>query len=288
VDAVFHLAALYRDDVRPRDLYYQVNVAGTRNITEAAVENGVRRIIFTSSFSVYGLDDGGRFEDRLPCPSNDYGKSKMAAEEILRGWHETGDGRSLQIVRPSVIFGEGNRGNVWTLVNEIANGRFALVGRGENRKSMAYVGNVVEFLLYLLNRVDRHCEIYNYADKPDLTVREIVDLVAQRLDRSVRRIPMPVGIALLLGYAGDAAGTVLGRTLTINSERVRKFLADTTLPTDRARSSGFKPAYELRAALLRTIEQEFIGFANTLGRREGCHSSQEIHAKVAAEVSDES
>jgi nucleoside-diphosphate-sugar epimerase len=288
MDAVFHLAALYRDDVRPRDLYYQVNVAGTRNITAAAAQNGVQRIVFTSSFSVYGLDDGARFEDGLLCPSNDYGKSKMAAEEILREWQVASNGRSLQIVRPSVIFGEGNRGNVWTLVNEIAKGRFALVGRGENRKSMAYVGNVVEFLLHLLNGVDRCCAVYNYADKPDLSVREIVDLVARRLDRNVRRIPMPARMALLLGYAGDAVGTVLGRTPVINSERVRKFLADTTLPTERARSSGFTPTYELRAALLRTVEQDFVGVPKSRARHEACRRSEKTRAEVATEVPDES
>jgi nucleoside-diphosphate-sugar epimerase len=253
-----HLAALFRDDVRPRDLYYQVNVDGTRNVARAAEANGVSRIIFTSSFSVYGLDGSNRLEDGPLEPVNDYGRSKLAAEQILCEWQRTGPGRSLHVVRPSVIFGEGNRGNVWTLVNQIARGRFALVGRGENHKSMAYVGNVAEFLQYLLNRTNNSCEIYNYADKPDMTVREIVDLAARTLGRRVRRIPIPARAALILGYAGDALGTVLGRAPIINSERIRKFLADTTLPTERSTSIGFIPSGDLKLALVRTIEQDFV------------------------------
>ena len=257
-DAIIHLAALYRDDVRPRELYYNVNVDGTRNIVLAAEACGVTKIVFTSSFSVYGLDSAGRVEDGELSPANDYGRSKMAAEEILREWQSRDPARSLQIVRPSVIFGDGNRGNVWTLVNQIASGRFALVGRGTNRKSVAYVGNVVEFLLLLLERQGLPTGLYNYADKPDMSVSEIVDLAASTLRKPVKRIPIPGGVAMLVGYAGDAFTTLIGRPTVINSERVRKFLADTRLPTERVKDLGFEAPFELKAAFVRTIQNEFL------------------------------
>ena len=59
-------------------------------------------------------------------------------------WHAKGD-KSLIIVRPTVIFGEGNRGNVFNLLNQIASGKFFMVGKGENKKSMAYIHNIVAF-----------------------------------------------------------------------------------------------------------------------------------------------
>jgi nucleoside-diphosphate-sugar epimerase len=257
-DAIIHLAALYRDDVRPRELYYEVNVDGTRNIVLAAETCGITKIIFTSSFSVYGLDNAGRTEDRELDPVNDYGRSKMAAEKILREWQSRDPVRSLQIVRPSVIFGEGNRGNVWTLVNQIANGRFALVGRGTNRKSVAYVGNVVEFLLLLLERQGSPTGLYNYADKPDMSVSEIVELAASTLGKPVKRIPIPGGVAMLVGYAGDAFATLIGRPAVLSSERIRKFLADTRLPTERVRELGFEAPFELKSAFVRTIQSEFL------------------------------
>jgi GlcNAc-P-P-Und epimerase len=264
-DAVLHLAALYRDDVRPRELYYQVNVDGTRNIARAAAENGVPAIVFTSSFSVYGLDDAGKSEEGALSPVNDYGRSKMAAEEILLEWQRLDQSRSLQMIRPSVIFGEGNRGNVWTLLNEIANGRFALLGRGANHKSVAYVGNVVEFLVMLLERPPTRAGLYNYTDKPDMTVSELVDLAAHSLGRKVRRIPLPGGAAMMLGYLGDALGGIAGRTLTLNSERIRKFLANTSLPIDRVTGAGFVAPFDVRTALVRTIEHDFGAGRNAHG-----------------------
>ncbi len=256
-DAVLHLAALYRDDVRPRELYYQVNVDGTGCIARAAAELGVRRIVFTSSFSVYGLEDAGKSESGALDPVNDYGRSKLAAESLLREWLQGDASRSLQVLRPSVIFGEGNRGNVWTLLNQIARGRFALIGRGANRKSMAYVGNVAEFLLFLLGRSAPRYELYNYADKPDMSVSEIVDTAARELGRSVLRVPVPGRIAMLLGYGGDVLGRLTGKSMTLNSERVRKFLADTTLPTARLESTGFARPFELNRAFVQTIRSEF-------------------------------
>lgn len=267
-DAVLHLAALYRDDVRPRERYYKVNVEGTRNIARAASVNGVPAIVFTSSFSVYGLDKADKSEESTLSPINDYGRSKMAAEQTLLAWHREDETRSLQIVRPSVIFGEGNRGNVWTLLNEIANGRFALIGRGGNRKSIAYVGNVVEFLVALLEHPPARLGVYNYADKPDLTMSELVELAAHTMHRRVRRIWLPGRAAMLLGYASDALGIATGRTFTLNSERIRKFLADTSLPIERVQSAGFVAPFDVRASLVRTIEHDFP--AVRVDRTRGC------------------
>jgi GlcNAc-P-P-Und epimerase len=256
-ELVFHLAALYRDDVRPRELYQQVNVDGTRNLANAAAESDVRNIIFTSSFSVYGLDDAGKSEEGAMAPVNEYGRTKMEGERILLDWQAAGDGRRIVMVRPSVIFGEGNRGNVWTLLNEIHHGRFVMIGAGRNRKSMAYVGNMAEFLRFLITAEVGPVAVFNYADKPDMDVNQIVTVAASALGRSLRRLPLPGSVAMLMGYAGDLAGLLARRVLTLNSERIRKFLADTSLPTDRVKATGFVAPYDLREAFVQTIRSEF-------------------------------
>ena len=87
---------------------------------------------------------------------------------------------SLIIVRPTVIFGEGNRGNVFNLLNQIASGNFIMVGKGENKKSMAYIGNVVAFLEACLISENKYTLI-NYVGTPDLTMNELVTLVRQKL-----------------------------------------------------------------------------------------------------------
>ena len=148
-DIIINLAAVHRDDVSDRAAYYETNVHGTKTVCDVAADKGIDHIIFTSSVAVYGFAPVGTGEDGKIDPFNDYGKSKAEGEDMLRQWrNEASDSRNLTIVRPTVVFGEGNRGNVFNLLNQVASGRFIMIGSGKNRKSMAYVENVADFLLH--------------------------------------------------------------------------------------------------------------------------------------------
>jgi GlcNAc-P-P-Und epimerase len=138
-DVLYNLAAEHRDDVRPRERYRQVNVEGAHNTYAVAERLGIERVVSTSSVAVYGLPKGETDEDAPLRPSNEYGRTKLEAETAFRRWAERSPGRSLGIVRPTVVFGPGNRGNVYVLLRQIASGRSIVVGKGANRKSMAYV-----------------------------------------------------------------------------------------------------------------------------------------------------
>ena len=257
VTTLVHLAALYRDDVRPIERYYTVNVDGTARLLESASRHGVRRVIFSSSFSVYGLENTSAGEEGALAPVNHYGHSKLAAEKLLRDWQAADSTRCVAMIRPSVIFGEGNRGNVWMLVSQIAAGRFVMLGKGENFKSMAYVGNIADFIVYLLSRLTPGVSVFNYADKPDMPVREIVAAAAGALGVPVRSIPCPRFVALAVGRIGDFASLILRRPIPVTYERVLKFLADTSLPTERVQQSGFNAPHPLRDAFVQTVTTEF-------------------------------
>lgn len=111
--AVILLAAEHRDDVNPVSLYYDVNVQGTKNVLDAMDRKDIKSIVFTSSVAVYGLNKDNPDEDHPADPFNHYGKSKWQAEEVLREWYNKDpENRSLSIIRPTVIFGEANRGHV--------------------------------------------------------------------------------------------------------------------------------------------------------------------------------
>ncbi len=144
-DVVVNLAAVHRDDIRNKSEYVCTNVDGTENVAKVCSEKGVRKIIFTSSVAVYGFVEHKTDETGAINPFNEYGATKFLAEERLRAWQCSGD-NNLIIVRPTVIFGEGNRGNVYNLLKQISSGNFVMVGSGKNHKSMAYIGNIVAFL----------------------------------------------------------------------------------------------------------------------------------------------
>jgi nucleoside-diphosphate-sugar epimerase len=255
-DAIVNLAAEHRDDVQPLSRYTEVNVNGARVVADAAASNGVSRIIFASSVAIYGLDKTNPTEDFEPDPFNEYGRTKLEAERIFTEWAGADDTRSLAIVRPSVVFGEGNRGNVHTLANQVASGRFIQVGKGTNRKSMSYVGNIVEFLADSLG-TPPGVRVTNFADKPDLTTAELVALLQQTLGKrgSKLRLPLPLGVAA--GHAFDLVAKLTGRTFPISAVRMRKFAAETTVSTERLAATHFLPRYSLEQSLVRTLAAEF-------------------------------
>ncbi len=255
-DAVVNLAAEHRDDVRPLSRYASTNVDGARALAAAASAAGVPRVLFTSTVAVYGLGRPRPTEDDPTLPFNEYGRTKLAAEEVLRGWAAQDPARSLFVVRPCVVFGEGNRGNVWTLATQVASGRFLMIGDGSNRKSMAYVGNVAAFLAGGLD-AGPGTHLTNYADRPDLTTRQLTDLLQDELGVTSRRRPLPVRAGLVAGAAADVVARVTRRPLPVSRVRVEKFVAETTVGTARLEASGFAPPYALEDALRRTVRAEF-------------------------------
>jgi len=256
-DAIVHLAAEHRDDVQPLALYEEVNVDGARALIAAAEANGIERIVFTSTVAVYGLDKNNAAEDSVPEPFNEYGRTKLAAETLFRAWAGASPKRSLTIVRPSVVFGEGNRGNVYNLAKQIASGRFLMVGDGSNRKSMSYVGNIVEFLADSL-AAGPGVTLSNFADKPDLSTSELITLL--RADMGITHsggVRLPLWLGLAGGHVLDAVARLTRRTFPISAIRIRKFASDTTVNTERLLATGYTPRYSIEEALSRTIAAEF-------------------------------
>jgi nucleoside-diphosphate-sugar epimerase len=257
-DVVILLAAEHRDDVTPVSLYYEVNVGGMKNTLEAMEVNGVKRIIFTSSMAVYGLNKDNPNEEHPADPFNHYGKSKWQAEQILQEWYQIHPDWNINIIRPTVIFGERNRGNVYNLLKQIASGKFLMVGDGNNKKSMAYVGNVVAFIKYLIEKQKTGYNVYNYVDKPDFTTNELVAHVSKVLNKHIPTTHFPLWLGLLGGYCFDILSFLMRKKLTISSVRVKKFCATTQFDATTITSTDFKAPYTLAEGLARTLEFEFI------------------------------
>lgn len=256
--AIINLAAEHKDNVYPVSLYDQVNVDGAKNICKVARERAVSTIIFTSSVAVYGFAPPGISESGVIAPFNDYGRTKWEAEQVYKEWQaEDSQRRTLVIARPTVVFGEGNRGNVFNLLKQIAFGKFVMIGDGLNRKSMAYVENVAAFLEYSLD-FKPGVHIYNYIDKPDFTMNVLVAHVNKLLGRSAEiklRLPFPLG--LLIGSSFDLVAKITGKKFPISAIRVKKFCANSVYES-AVELTGFIPPVPLMDAIEKTIHFEFI------------------------------
>lgn len=255
-DWVISLAAEHRDDVSPASLYYDVNVNGTRNILKAMEEKGINKIIFTSSVAVYGLNKNNPDTDHPADPFNDYGKSKWQAEEALREWYQKAPGeRTLIILRPTVVFGPGNRGNVYNLLNQLTKGRFLMVGRGINKKSMAYVENIVSFIQYCIHHDLGGYHVFNYVDKPDLTTKELVEITERALNKRLPPIRIPYYLGYLGGMGFDVLSKIIHKKFSISSVRIKKFCATTQFSNNSIKdNTDFEAPYTLMEGLTKTIQ----------------------------------
>lgn len=255
---IVNLAAEHRDDVWPLSLYDEVNVGGAINICTVAREKGVKKILFTSTVAVYGFAPIGTDESGKISPFNAYGRTKFEAEQVFKAWQsEAPTERTLVIIRPTVVFGEQNRGNVYNLLRQIASGKFVMVGHGENRKSMAYVENIAAFIEYSIS-FKPGVHIYNFIDKPDFTMNTLVGEVNRILGRPERvgfRLPFAVGY--LIGKSFDLVARITGKRFAISSIRVKKFCANSVYDT-AIDKTGFVPPVSLEKALEQTVRHEFI------------------------------
>jgi nucleoside-diphosphate-sugar epimerase len=255
---IVNLAAVHRDDIRPLSRYNDVNVQGAVNVCKTARIYDINKIIFTSSVAIYGFTTADTDESGKPNYFNAYGRTKYLAEQVYKEWQaEDPDNRTLIIVRPTVIFGEGNRGNVYNLLRQIASRRFMMFGDGKNRKSMAYVENVAAFIEYSLS-FKPGLHIYNYIDKPDFDMNTLISIARKTLfgkDDVGLRLPASLGMAI--GYFSDVVAKVTRKTLPVSSIRVKKFMG-TTQFSSSVSETGFVPPVSLEEGLARTLRYEFL------------------------------
>jgi len=256
IDIIYNLAAEHADNVTPLSLYEDVNVGGAINVVKAAKANKIKRIVFTSSVAIYGLNRGTPDESMDAQPFNEYGRTKYEAEKVFLEWQKENDEHNLQIVRPAVVFGERNRGNVYNLINQIVSGKFAMIGDGKNKKSMGYVGNITLFLASLA-QAEKSLDIFNFAGKNDLSTNEIVAIVKDEMSiqKEFARIPYPIG--LMGGHFLDLISKLTGKKFPVSAVRVEKFVAETTVSTKHLFESGFEEKYSLEDGLRRMIQSEF-------------------------------
>jgi nucleoside-diphosphate-sugar epimerase len=249
------LAAEHRDDVSPTALYYDVNVEGTHNVLKVMAEKNIEHIIFTSSVSVYGLNKNNPDELSSTDPFNHYGKSKLEAEKVLRRWFDNDrNGKSLIIIRPTVTFGVGNKGNVYNLLKQIATGNFLMVGRGRNKKSMAYVENVAGFISHCLDLKLKGYHLFNYIDKPDLSTKELVKIAEQALDKKLPPLRIPYFIGYMGGLFLDLTSKITKKKFSVSAVRVKKFCATTQFSSVTIQTTNYTPKKSLAEGLSITIK----------------------------------
>ncbi len=254
IDLVISLAAQHHDFGITKEEYFRVNEGGTINLLNCMSKLNIKNLIFYSSVAVYGTQDTPTTEESPLIPDTDYGRSKLAAENAIRKWVEEDKTRNVIIIRPTVIFGPENYGNVYNLIDKIYRKRFIFVGDGSNIKSVAYVENLVDATLFLLDHLKPGLQIFNYSDEPQMTTREIVDIITEFMPHSIPKIKIPLSLAVSVGGIFDILAKITRYNFPITAKRMKKFNTATHHKAEKIRQLGFEQRTSIREGFKRMIE----------------------------------
>jgi nucleoside-diphosphate-sugar epimerase len=256
---VFHCAGLIHPR-RVRD-FYALNVEGTRSLLDAAAAAGVRRFVHVSSNSPIGCnpDPEHRFDEDSPYhPYMNYGRSKKLAEDLVNAAHARGRMECV-IVRPPWFYGPGQPPRQTEFFRMIRDGRMPLVGDGGNRRSMAYTDNIAQGLLLCERTPDAAGRTYWIADRRPYSMIEIVETVADVLEkdfgmtvkRGQIRLPGIVSeVALLADRLIQGVG-LYQQKIHVLSEMNKNIACS----IERAqRELGYDPKVELREGMRRSVQ----------------------------------
>lgn len=222
-----------------RQVFFDVNLQGTKNLCAALERKGIpRAFIFISTVAVYGCDYGENITEEYPLDGvTPYAVSKRLAEEYLQKWcHE--HNVILGIVRPSLIAGPNPPGNLGAMVHGIRSGRYLSIAGSRARKSVLMVQDIARLVPLLAEKGG----IYNVCDSYQPTFRELETIICRQLNRNLP-VSIPYWIAKCMALIGDC----LGEKAPINSLKLRKMTKSLTFSNEKAvRELGWRPTSVLK------------------------------------------
>lgn len=216
VDAIIHLAGKAHDTKNQTvsDVYFKVNTGLTQKIFDYFLKSKAKKFIFFSTAKAAADKvDGVLTEDVVPTPVGPYGESKIAAEKYIQE-HLVAD-KQVYILRPCMIHGPGNKGNLNLLYGVVKKGIPWPLGAFENRRTFTSIDNLCFVINGLLTK-DVPTGIYNMGDDEALSTNELIEEICKSLGKKAYIWKLPKG--LMTGIA--KIGGVLH--LPLDSERLRK------------------------------------------------------------------
>jgi len=234
IDTVIHLAGLSHDVKNPltsSKLYYDVNVSATIDLAQAAVDSGVKSFVFVSSTKAGGnpifgscADESDQFE-----PEGIYGKTKREAEIQLLKIGEDSD-MSISIIRPSLVYGPGMKGNLKLMLNGIKKSFFPPLPETGNIRSMIHVDDLVNAILLISENDLTNGEIYIATDGESYSSRDIYNIMRDVAGKRPLKWSVPKFVFL---------------SLALISPRIRykidKLLGDQCYSSKKLKLLGFVP-----------------------------------------------
>jgi len=254
VEVVHHLAAAFREMNVPETHYYEVNVAGTRNVLEEAFSQGVRKFIYCSTCGVHGnVEHPPAGEDAPIRPADYYQRTKYEAEPVVKEFFEKG--MKTSILRPAAIYGPGDPERFFLIFKRVATGTFPMFGSGRTLYHPLYIDNLVDSFLLAMEEGKGEGEAYLIADEEYVEIEDLVRRVAKALGVSVKIPHYPVLPLVVAGHILEKVCKPFKVTPPIFPRRVDWYRQNRAFNIDKARKElGYRPRVALDEGLRKTAE----------------------------------
>jgi nucleoside-diphosphate-sugar epimerase len=251
VDVIIHLAGKAHDTINTADTntYFEINVGLTSQIFNYFIKSTATKFIFFSSVKAVADSVQGDVltENTIPDPQTPYGKSKLEAEKIILGRELTND-KKIYILRPCMIHGTGNKGNLNLLYKFVKLGIPYPLGAFENKRSFISIKNLI-FILEQIFEKNISSGIYQVADDEALSTSEVITLISNSLGRKEKIFKINKQFIIKLARWGDMFH------LPFNSERLKKLTENYVVSNQKiTEAMGKQLPYSSREGLMLTLE----------------------------------
>jgi nucleoside-diphosphate-sugar epimerase len=254
-EIVFHLAAAFRELNRTDQFYYDVNVNGTRNVMHSAQQHGVSKVIYCSTQGVHGNIANPPGNELSPVePADYYQETKYLGEKVVLEYVEKGV-RAI-IIRPMAIYGPGDPERFFMIFSRVKrNGTFPMFGNGKTLYHPLYIDNLSDAFILAMTTDKCSGEAYLIGDDRYLSIKELVQQVADSMDQPVKINHYPIRPLVIAGHICEKLCKPFGISPPIFPRRVDWYRQDRAFVIDKARNElGYRPKVGIAEGLRSTAE----------------------------------
>jgi nucleoside-diphosphate-sugar epimerase len=260
INTVIHLAArahiLQEQAFNPEAEFFKVNTEGTANLVKQSIEAGVKHFVFISSIGAMATISNQPLTENSPCqPDTPYGRSKLQAEQALINLASQSS-MTWTILRPTLVYGSGNPGNMERLIKLINRGLALPFGLVNNRRSFVYVGNLVDAIATTLTHPKATNQIFLVSDGQDLSTPELIRKIAYHMRRPCNLLPVPPSLLKLVGYLGDTIQNLSQKPISLNTSTIDRLLGSLFIDSSHIQTTlNWQPPFSIDQGLEQTLRR---------------------------------
>lgn len=254
VKKVYHLAANWRTAGVSDEVYWNVNVGGTRNLLEASIRENVERFVHCSTMGVHGhVDEIPSNENTRYNPGDIYQVTKLEGEKLALNFYKE-KGLPVSVIRPCAIYGPRDM-RLLKMFKAIAKKRFIMLGSGETLYHMVYVTDLAEGFRLAADKEEAIGEPFLIGGEEYVSLNKLAEMIAKEIGVSPPKIHFPVWPVELLGTIVEKICIPLKIEPPIYRRRVLFFTKDRAFDISKAKNIlGYKPKVDLKTGIKNTVK----------------------------------